>query len=152
MNSDKYLNIKNTPDYNAFTFTSIGRHGELIKVVSFDEMLSIDGTFNLSLGTIGSDGIPDFETITNNGDRNKILATVAQIIIIFFEKYPGAKVYIIGSDNRRTMLYQRAINYGYEELKQNFIIYGDASTKDEASTFEIFDRAKTYSGFLIQRR
>jgi len=41
------------------------------------------------LGTILSDGKIDFETITTNGDRNKILATVAHIVSIFMAHYPG---------------------------------------------------------------
>lgn len=152
VNEARYLQIENTPDYRAFTFISQGRHGDLLKIVVFEEVLWLKNTFNLALGTVLSNGKGDFDTISNNGDRNKILVTVVMIVNNFIEKYPDANVYLTGSDKRRTMLYQRAIIYGYEELIQAFNIWGDTASDTEESEFEPFDPAKIYSGFLIQKR
>jgi hypothetical protein len=150
MNNDRYDDIKIARDFRYFTFISWGVHGELIKVVTFSEFPRIKNAFNLSLGTVLPTGEIDYETITNNGDRNKILATVALIVSIFIQQHRGVNVYIAGSDKRRTLLYQRAIAYGYEELKDFFNIYGDFSSEFEESEFEPFNSSKEYSAFLIQ--
>jgi hypothetical protein len=152
MHEDRYFNIENTPDYELFTFSSKGRHGEIIKIVRFEEVVWLKNTFNLALGTISSDGEEDFESLTNNGDRNKVLATVAIIISKFIETHPRTSIYIAGSDIRRTLLYQRAIAYAYEELIQIFNIFGDVSPSSEKSEFEVFDKLKIYNGFLIRKK
>jgi ABC-type amino acid transport system permease subunit len=151
MNEDKYIKIENTSDYKIFTFISQGRHGELLKIVRFDELITRENTYNLALGTVLQNGKVDFTSTTNNGDRNKILATVAGIVHIFIENYPNKTVYLTGGDERRTLLYQRAIAYGYPELIQTFSIYGETLI-DEVSDFEHFDQAKKYSGFLIEKK
>jgi len=152
MNEDRYIEIENTPNYRVFRFVSYGRHGSMVKIVIFEEFKRWNDTFNLALGTLLTDGETDFVTITNNGDRNKILATVARIVGIFIEQHPGKNVYITGSDRRRTILYQRAIAYGYTELTQMFNIYGDIYIDSTTSEFEPFDRAKNYSGFLVEKK
>jgi hypothetical protein len=152
MNEDRYIEIEKSNDYQTFMFVSQGRHGNLAKIVSFDEIVELENVFNLSLGTILPDGKIDFETITNNGDRNKVLTTVVGIVVIFIEKHPGKNVYFAGSDDRRTLLYQRAIAYGYDELTQTFNIYGDISIGSPRSVFERFDKEKSYRGFLIKRK
>jgi hypothetical protein len=152
MHEDTYIEIEKSDDYQTFMFISQGRHGNLVKVVSFDEIIELDNIFNLALGTILPSGKIDFETITNNGDRNKILATVVGIVGTFIETHPEKNVYITGSDDRRTLLYQRAIAYGYEELIQVFNIYGDISIGFPISEFEPFDKERKYRGFLIKRK
>jgi len=150
MQQDRYVEIKINRRYSRFEFVSEGRHGSLVKIVSFDEIRT--NIFNLSLGTILPNGEIDFVTITNNGDRNKILATIAAIVGVFLQKHPGKSVYITGSDERRTLLYQRAINYGYHYLNQKFYIYGDISTDSPASKFEEFSKIKNYQGFLVKEK
>jgi hypothetical protein len=58
---------------------------------------------------------------------------------------------LTGSDSRRTLLYQRAINYRYEELIEIFEIQGDSSTESEESEFEPHNKSKHYHGFLVRR-
>jgi len=152
MYEDRYIEIENASDYKTFRFISQGRHGNLLKIVTFDEIPEFNGVFNLALGTILPTGEMDFETVTNNGDRNKILVTVANIVLKFIEMHPGKNVYITGSDYRRTLLYQRAIAYGYDELIEMFNIYGDISTGSRRNEFEPFDKAKSYAGFLIEKK
>jgi hypothetical protein len=152
MHEDRYVEIENTSDYKTFTFISQGRHGDLVKIVSFGEIDEFSNVFNLALGTILPGGKMDFETVTNNGDRNKILVTVADIILKFIENHPGKNVYITGSDDRRTLLYQRAIAYGYDELIEVFNIYGDISINSRANEFELFDKTRNYAGFLVEKK
>jgi hypothetical protein len=152
MHEERYTKIENNWNYRVFTFISQGRHGDLVKIVTFEELVTINNAFNLSLGTILPNGEIDFDSITNNGDRNKVLATVARTIYVFIEKHPDKDVYITGSDNRRTMLYKRAIVFGYDELIENFDVFGDTSNDEESHKFEPFDNSKNYSGFLIKRK
>jgi hypothetical protein len=152
MNEPRYNEIKIDPDYTIFRFVSEGRHGKLTKIVSFDEIEGKAGVFNLALGTILPDGKVDFATTTNNGDRNKVLTTVAGIVDTFIKRYPESNVYITGSDSRRTMLYQRAIAYGYDQLIQLFGVYGDISADSPITEFEPFDTTKSYTGFLIEKK
>jgi len=138
MHEDRYIEVENSSDYRTFTFISNGRHGDLVKIVIFDEITEFNNVFNLALGTILPGGEMDFISVTNNGDRNKILVTVADIVLKFIENHPGKNVYITGNDNRRTLLYQRAIIYGYDELIEVFNIYGDISTGSRRNEFEFF--------------
>jgi len=80
------------------------------------------------------------------------LVTVAEIVRIFLEYHVRKRVYITGSDPRRTLLYRRAINYGYSDLVKMFVIYGDISENPSPKEFAIFDKTKIYSGFLIERK
>lgn len=152
MHEDRYVEVESALDYKIFTFVSIGRHGNLMKIVNFDEITGYKNVFNLALGTILPNGEVDFETVANNGDRNKILATVVDIILKFIQRRPEASIFITGSDHRRTMLYQRAIAYGYNELSEVFDVYGDTSTHSTLTKFEFFDKTKKYSAFLIKRK
>lgn len=151
MNEDRYTEIKSDPDYTVFRFVNEGRYGRLTKIVRFDKLKRRNNTFNLALGTVLNDGKVDFTSITNNGDRNKILATVAKIVYMVIQKYPDMDVYVTGSDSRRTLLYQRAIIYAYDELIDTFNIYG-VLTNDEMIDYEPFDRSKNYLGFLIEKK
>ena len=45
MNEEKYEKIENTPNYKRYTFISEGRHGNLVKVVSFEEIKGAEDTF-----------------------------------------------------------------------------------------------------------
>ena len=138
MHEDRYIEVENSSDYRTFTFISNGRHGDLVKIVIFDEITEFNNVFNLALGTILPGGEMDFISVTNNGDRNKILVTVADIVLKFIENHPGKNVNITGNDKRRTLLYQRAIIYGYDELIEVFNIYGDISTGSRRNEFEFF--------------
>jgi len=60
-------------------------------------------------------------------------------------------IYVTGSDNRRTLLYQQAIIYAYDELIETFNIYG-VLTNHEMIDHEPFHRSKNYLGFLIERK
>ncbi len=152
MNEERYFDIESTTDYHLFTFISQGKHGSLTKLVSFDAIDDQGKIFNLALGTITSDGQIDFTTTTNNGDRNKVLATVAEIVRIFLDNNTEKSVYLTGSDERRTVLYHRAIAYAYIELIQSFNIYGQTSPEIEDKNFDPFDSTITYYGFLIKNK
>jgi len=90
--------------------------------------------------------------ISNNGDRDKILATVALTVDTYTNKYPDRKIYLVGSTKIRTRLYQMAINNAYDELSERFIILGDISEISNVYNWQSFRSGINYTGFLIEKR
>ncbi|HEY8970362.1 MAG TPA: hypothetical protein VIM64_14760, partial [Puia sp.] len=91
-----------------YDFISEGPRGNIAKAVFYGHIK--EGIFNLAFG----DWNPELDKIddsirSNNGDRDKILATVAATAIDFTNKFPNAVIYTEGSTPARTRLYQIAI-------------------------------------------
>ena len=77
-----------------------------------------------------------------------LLATrTLSAIYAFFDKHPDVFVYATGSTSARTRLYRMGIARFYDEMVQDFDLYGQIG--DEFYEFEI---GKDYSGFLAQRK
>ena len=77
----------------------------------------------LAFGDVdGNDDIDDHR-VSDNGDRNKILATVVYVIDLYTIKYPGRWIFFKGSTKERTRLYRMAISINLEELSEKFEIY-----------------------------
>jgi len=130
-----------------FEFKSSGPKGIFIKSIRYSET-SISNVFNLAFGDLDLEsGEIDDEIRTNNGDRNLILATVASSIYSFTDKYPMANVFLTGSSDSRTRLYQIAISVNLDELSEDFLIYGK---KDE--DWESFQKGKNYEAFVLKRK
>jgi hypothetical protein len=83
---------------------------------------SVKNIFNMGFGDLLSDGSIDDTVNSNNGDLNKVLATVIQILMEFTKEYPYAKVAFIGSTATRTALYKRIIKTYYSIFSTEFII------------------------------
>jgi hypothetical protein len=144
MDQPKY-EFKRTSELH-FDFISVGKKGEIHKRVSFIEMQY--GFFNMGLGDVDSQtGEVDYNTVTDNGDRNTVLATVSEIIEAFFEIYPSHTIYFKGTSNSRTRLYQMAINHYYDELSERFHILGELDQK-----MTRFNRNFNYKSFLILKK
>jgi len=82
--------------------------------------------------------------VTNNNDREKILATVGVTLHYFFSKKPHTMVYAKGNTRARTRLYQMGISMLLEEYIPNFDIYGELE-----GDFERFRKDKNYDAFLV---
>jgi hypothetical protein len=135
-------------ELNIFEFESIGLKGKITKIVQYTEM-SIEGYYNLGFGDldIETKEIND-EVVTNNGDGQKVLATVVSTIYAFTGKYPDAYVYATGSNEVRTRLYRMGITNNLEELKKDFHVYGLRNDEE----FEPFIVGEDYLGFLVTRK
>jgi hypothetical protein len=158
MQIEKYQ-VETTVDSLIYTFESIGKT-TIKKVVEYTKMNpfyiglpSNADVYNLAFGDWG-DEINDFkDTITsNNGDMEKVLATVANTVFSFWENYPDASVFFQGSqihgeEPLRTYLYQRKIERYFEEISNIAYVFGKFNGK-----LEIFTKGKTYSNFLIIRK
>ena len=149
MNSDKY---QITAGYNflRYEFISQGPKGLIKKQIQFklvSEERSENEVYNLAFGDKGITGEIDDMVISNNGDTEKVLATVASAIFTFFETYSNAWIYITGSTNARTRLYKIGIVKYYSDFIKDFDIYGE---KDD--DWYSFEKDKNYSAFLIKRK
>ena len=104
MNLDRYPYYA-TNSVNEFEFISIGSKGDIKKLVKFSEIG--EAMYNFSFSDLDEiTGIPDDSSISNNGDRDKILATLASIIFNFTQGRSDIVVYIIGNTASRTRLYE----------------------------------------------
>lgn len=131
-------------DGMTFEFDSISSTKVVRKIIEYhliDEELSI---YNLAL----VDSLPNNQfsdlNISNNRDMPKVLATVFQSILRFFELKPSARILIEGSTPARTRLYQMAISKYLIEFKQQYVILGLSE-----SGSELFEKGKTYDRFIV---
>lgn len=124
MKYEVYQGIKITDDYSIFLFLSIGQNGNIPKRIEFMPT-EIPGVFNLSFGDVGANGEIDDAKVSDNGDRNKVLATVAFAVEIYLNKYPDRWVYFSGSTRERTRLYRMAVGLNLKELATKFEIYAE---------------------------
>ncbi|MEZ0543179.1 DUF6934 family protein [Fibrella arboris] len=146
MKLDKY-SLKAEQSLTVFEFVSEGPKGMIRKLIQFQQT-NRPNLYNLAFGDKNAQtGEIDDLVISNNGDTDKVLATVVAALYAFFEKYPDAYVYATGSTVARTRLYRMGITRFYDEVVEDFDLYGQVG--DE---FVVFEVGKEYDGFIAQRR
>lgn len=130
-----------------FEFVSKGPQGIIYKTVQFQHTNLIN-VFNLSFGDkdIVSGEINDM-VISDNGDSDKILATIAASVYIFTDMYPQALVYATGSTKSRTRLYRMGISKFLSAVEIDFEIFGELSHK-----WEQYRKNVDYEGFIVRRK
>jgi hypothetical protein len=105
--------------------------------------------YNLAFGDILEDGMLDDNSVTDNGDRNRILATVVSAVDKYTKRYPERMIYFRGSTKARTRLYRIAIGLNLEELSLTYEIYAQIDSQDE---LPIFRRNMEISAFVVKRK
>lgn len=86
-------------------------------------------------------------SVSGNGVTEKVLATVVNAVYTFFNYYPTLFVYATGSTKSRTRLYRMSISRFFEEMKNDFCLYGQ-----KVDDFMPFEIGVNYEGFLAQRK
>lgn len=130
-----------------FEFVSEGPKGRIEKLVQFTST-NLKDVYNLAFGDKDKiTGKIDDTVISNNGDSEKVLATVTATVYAFTDKYPDVFIYATGSTKSRTRLYRMGITKYLSEVQIDFTIFGE--TKDG---WDIFEKDTNYFGFLIQRK
>jgi hypothetical protein len=146
MKYEVYLDFKYTDNFDTIDFLSIGKHGPLSKRITFTKT-ELENTYNLAFGDIdGTDDIDDYK-VSDNGDRNKILATIVYVVGLYTNKYPQRWILFRGSTKERTRLYRMAIGLNLEELAEKFDIYGLTQTG-----IVRFYKNMEINAFLIKRK
>ena len=139
--------LKSNERLTTFEFVSEGPKGLIHKLIQFTPT-NLKGVYNLSFGDKDPNtGKINDTSISNNGDSEKVLATVVASVYAFTDKNPDAWVYATGSSKSRTRLYRMGISKYYAGVKKEFEVYGEAS-----DDWEVFDKDKDYDGFLVRRK
>jgi hypothetical protein len=144
MNLEKYP-VKASRNNAQFEFISKGPMGNIKKVVKFQSMGHnffnlVFGDWNKKTRTI------DSQIRTNNGDRDKVLATVAFSVIQFLDHYADASIRIKGQTKSRTRLYQMGINKYLDEISLSYQVKGIAKGRPEE-----FRPGKNYERFVLRK-
>jgi hypothetical protein len=145
MQLDKYQ-LVSSDKLTTFEFVSEGPKGQIHKLVRY-QPTNLKGVYNLAFGDKDqSTGDIDDKVISNNGDSEKVLATVAASVYAFTDKYPDAWIYATGSTKSRTRLYRMGITKYLQEVKSDFEVLGERN-----NDWENFEENVDYNGFLVRR-
>ena len=87
-------------------------------------------------------------SVSNNEDRDKILATVAMTTLEFTDHFPGTSIVAEGSTPARTRLYQMGIAQHYRDISELFDIQGLVEERGWVD----FTPGQNYLAFLITRK
>lgn len=145
MNLPKY-ELSAESSLNIFEFVSIGTKGEIQKIIKFSET-HLKDFYNLGFGdkNIKTGEVND-KVVSNNGDSQKVLATVVAAIYAFTDRNPSAWIYATGSSEARIRLYRMGINKYYDKISETFEIYG--LIDDE---WIVFDKELNFEAFVVRR-
>ncbi len=139
--------LKAESRFTRFEFISEGTKGAIRKLIEFQATTDPE-VYNLAFGDKDpSTGNMNDLAVINNGDTEKVLATVIAALYVFFDNYPVAYVYATGSTNARTRLYRMGVTKFYEEIQKDFYLYGQVG-----DSYMEFESDKDYEGFLAQRK
>ena len=155
MNIPNY-DLRTNTEFTLFEFKSNGPKGEIVKGIAYSAIQS-EVLYNLGFGDLFFDPIKNGFVIndlivSDNVDRNAVLATVAKSAYIFTEKYPTRSVFFKGSTKTRTRLYRRAISINLKELSETFHIFGAMKDENGAILDIPFDSNGDFYGFIIKRK
>jgi hypothetical protein len=147
LNKPKYV-YEFEEDLLIFEFVSVGIKGHIRKMITYS-YTGIENVYNLGFGDWNEETneIDDL-SVTNNGDSEKVLSTVASTIFDFTEKYPTAMIVATGSTAARTRLYRIGISNNLQEIQINFSVFGFT----EQENWEEFVVGKNYEAFLITKK
>ena len=107
-----------------FEFLSEGPKGSIQKIIKFSET-ALNGFYNLAFGDKDLlTGDIDDKAVSNNGDSEKVLATIVSAVYAFTDREKDAWVYATGSTQTRTRLYRMGITKYLDEVKQDLMFMG----------------------------
>ena len=130
-----------------FEFISEGTKGQIPKLIKYSET-NLKDMYNLAFGDKNPEtGEMDDKTVSNNGDSEKVLATVVATVYAFSDKYPDSWIFATGSTKARTRLYRMGITRYIDEIKNDFEIFGLKENE-----WEMFHKEVEYDAFLVRRK
>jgi len=118
------------------------------KSIIYSQIGENPAIYNLAFGDIdqGNGEIND-RVNSNNEDRDVVLATVANTIHDFSDKYGNSLIFAIGSTPARTRLYQIGLSGLLNEVQHYFELWGYNN-----DNWQEFERNINYEAFLVKRR
>ncbi len=156
-NRDKY-ETETSASLSQYVFFSIGPRGEIEKRVQYTNISDYENTDNCAFGDWDEENqcIID-DSVTNNGDMGKVIATVIGTMYDYTNTYPERFIYFKGSSLTRTLMYGKIIFDYYDELIEDFYIFGitnvitNGKEIDEISTYSKREKDH-YDAFMVKRR
>lgn len=146
MKIEKYQ-LKSESSLTTFEFISEGPKGLIHKRIEFQRTTD-SRLFNLAFGDKNLiTGEIDDQVISNNGDSEKVLATVIGAVYTFFDHHPDKFIYAKGNTKVRTRLYRMGITKYIQEMRRDFYLYGQLG-----EDFFLFEVGIDYDSFLAQRK
>lgn len=146
MQYEAYKNFYTDATYSVFEFLSVGKKGIILKRIVFAPT-EYKNVYNLVFGDIDINGEINHQSTSNNGDRNKILATLMHAIDTYLNLYPERIITFTGSTLERTRLYRIAISLNIEYLATKFNIY----CQNDNGIFP-FEKGKEINSFFIKKK
>ena len=133
---------------NRYDFYSQGPEGRIKKAVLYKRLSALQPLYALSFGDWREEtNRIDDRVVSNNGDRQKILATVAATVFDFANRNPEAFIFAVGSTPSRTRLYQMNIASYLTTIQALFEVDGLFRTG-----WQSFQIGYNYSAFLLRPR
>jgi hypothetical protein len=103
MKYEMYSDYSFTNDLGVVDFISIGKNGAIPKRITFTTT-ELENVYNLAFGDVDENGDLDDCRISDNGDRNKILATVFNVVDIYTKKFPERWITFRGSTKKNQVI------------------------------------------------
>lgn len=142
---EKYK-YKTNNSFLDFEFQSNGHKGVIKKVGRFTEIAV--NVYNFGFGDLDEESGEINDTIvSNNGDADKVLITIASIILDFTSANSGAAVIIQGTTPSRTRRYQMGINKYWPLISAAFEVFGLKGEK-----WELFQPGENYEALIGHRK
>ena len=147
MNLPKYAYITDN-DFQDYSFFSVGPKGWIKKSVVYKKIRDNPIIYNLASGDEDPDTGEISDTIiSNNADSDIVLATVANTIHDFCDRYGNHYIFAMGSTPSPTRLYQMNISRLLDEISRDFEVSGVINGRRYK-----FQKNVNYDGFLVKRR
>lgn len=148
MNKEYYA-LETHNDRMEFEFCSEGPKGKIAKGIKYQFMYGNEVPFyNLAFGDLnGQTGEINDLSISDNADKELILATVAASVIMFTDNFPGAAIHAEGSTPSRTRLYQIAIASNYDDIVNLLSVFGYKN-----GSWHVFEKNVNYEAFVVMRK
>jgi hypothetical protein len=141
---EKFYPFRASEDYLFYYFESRSEERTIAKAIEFAQIGQ--NTYNLAFGDLADNGDLDDLVVSNNGDMQKIIATVAQVIVTFLGAYYSKQIYFTGSSPARTRLYRAILNKEIDNWSDVFDIKGVSN-----SGLVSFPTQVDCDAFLIKR-
>lgn len=153
MDSPKY-DLSANADLTVFEFTSIGEN-TIRKAIKYTQTLN-ENVYNLGFGDIVfSDETTveiDDTTLSNNGDADKVIATVVYTIYVFTQHYPEAYILFGSSNPVIARLHRMIISRNYETITKNFHVFGAVHNEQGQLVNVPFSTSYNVEGYFVRRR
>jgi len=146
MHLERYSFTTERKHFN-YEFISEGQNGKIRKAIIFKNIDTKRDIYNLGFGDYNEEtNEVDDLSVSNNQDRDRILATVAAAVIDFLEKHPTATIIALGSTGSRTRLYRMGITKHFENIPSIFDVEG------YNGGWRPFQKGHDYEAFSIKRK